>query len=315
MVSFRVCTVYTRRRFLTAAGSLLVAGRSWAQAPAEKPLPDKLPADRIDGPPLVSARAWAIAEGSSGRLLWGNNEAAALNMASTSKIMTASLVLGLVADHPKLLDETLVVSESAAKTGGSSAQIRTGERYILRDLLHGLMLPSGNDAAVALAEHCGPRFRPANGKALAPAEAFVAQMNRHAQSLRMAETRYFDPHGLGRNVTSARDLLKLAHSAMQNETFRQLVQTRRHRCEAIDAKGEKRSVTWTNTNKLLDIEGYDGIKTGTTTAAGFCLCSSGRRGDDHLYVVVLGSTSNDNRYMDSRNLYRWAWQQRGHKPG
>ena len=71
--------------------------------------------------------------------------------------------------------------------------------------------------------------------------------------------------------------------------------------------------TWNNTNKLLDIEGYDGIKTGTTSAAGSCLVASGRRGKDHLIVVVLGATSNDSRYIDTRNLFRWAWTQRGHK--
>ena len=72
------------------------------------------------------------------------------------------------------------------------------------------------------------------------------------------------------------------------------------------------TVTWTNTNRLLDIEGYDGIKTGTTTAAGACLVASGRRGSDHLFVVVLGATSNDGRYVDARNLFRWAWRERGH---
>jgi D-alanyl-D-alanine carboxypeptidase (penicillin-binding protein 5/6) len=91
------------------------------------------------------------------------------------------------------------------------------------------------------------------------------------------------------------------------------VRTRRHNCEALDAKGARRKVEWNNTNRLLDIEGYDGIKTGTTTAAGSCLVASGRRGTDHLIVVVLGCTSNDSRYIDTRNLFRWGWQQRGHK--
>lgn len=234
-------------------------------------------------------------------------------MASTTKIMTAFLVLQLAADNPKILDEEVAISELADKTGGSTAQIRTGDRFVTRDLLYGLLLPSGNDAAVALAEHFGGRFRAAN-KNETPLATFVAQMNRQAQQLKLAETRYFDPHGIGKNTTSARDLTTLTWNAMQNSTFRQLVQTRRHRCESTDVKGQRRTVIWNNTNQLLNIEGYDGVKTGTTTAAGYCLVGSGRRGSDHLLVVVLGSTSNDSRYIDARNLFRWAWRERGQKP-
>ena len=73
-------------------------------------------------------------------------------------------------------------------------------------------------------------------------------------------------------------------------------------------------MTWENGNRLLGIEGYDGVKTGTTTAAGACVVASGRYESDHLLVVVLGATSNDSRYLDARNLFRWAWQERGHKP-
>jgi D-alanyl-D-alanine carboxypeptidase (penicillin-binding protein 5/6) len=82
----------------------------------------------------------------------------------------------------------------------------------------------------------------------------------------------------------------------------------------VSATGEKRPVVWTNTNKLLDIEGYEGVKTGTTTPAGNCLVASGRRGEDRLIVVVLGATTTDGRYQDARNLFRFAWRERGHKP-
>ena len=82
----------------------------------------------------------------------------------------------------------------------------------------------------------------------------------------------------------------------------------------VDPAGRSRDVVWTNTNKLLETEGYDGVKTGTTTAAGACLVASGRLGDDHLIVVVLGAGSSEGRYADARNLFRWAWRQRGHVP-
>ncbi len=307
----------TNRRQFLQAGSAGLIGFLWTDEASSQPageagLAPRAAPDALDGPPVVSARAWAIAEGSTGRFLWGAREALELNMASTTKIMTAWVVLRLAERRRGLLDETIVISRRAAQTPGSSAQIRAGDRYLVRDLLYGLLLPSGNDASVALAEHCGPYCgEPTN--AGAPADAFVMHMNRHAALLQMAETYYFDPHGLGRNRTSARDLTKLARQAMQNSQFRGYVRTRRHQNEVIDAQGSRRSVTWNNTNRLLDIEGYDGIKTGTTTAAGACLVASGRRGSDHLFVVVLGCTSNDGRYVDARNLFRWAWRERGHR--
>ncbi len=302
-------------RSLTSAFLLMLAPvlAVEAQPPAEKPLPAQKPADRPDGPPIVSAKAWAIADGKTGKLLWSSQEGEALAIASTTKIMTAWIVFQLAADNPKVLDEVLTVSTRAARTTGSGARIQAGERYVVRDLLYGLLLPSGNDAAVALAEHFGPRFPQADKPDADPMALFVAQMNRQAQELKLTETKYLDPHGLSKNLSSVRNQAVLTAKALQNPNFARYVQTRRHRCEAIGPKGEKRSVSWDNTNRLLGIEGYDGVKTGTTTAAGQCLVASGRHGADHLLVVVLGCTSNDSRYVDARNLFRWAWQQRGQK--
>ena len=308
----------TRRQFLQSGGlgllSLIWSDRAGAQTQAPNPLQALRDADRIDGPPIVSARAWAIAEGRTGRFLWGANESAELVMASTTKIMTAHLVLREAATHCGVLDEVMVISARAAQTTGSSAQIRAGDRFTVGELLYGLLLPSGNDAAAAMAEHFGPRLAQGQERhSVPPLEVFVNQMNRQAAAFRLAETHYFDPHGLGRNHTSARDLTKLAWHAMQDSVFRGYVRTRRHQYEVTDAHGMRRTVTWNNTNRLLDIEGYDGIKTGTTTAAGSCLVASGRHGADHLYVAVLGCTSNDSRYVDTRNLFRWARRERGHR--
>lgn len=176
----------------------------------------------------------------------------------------------------------------------------------VRDLLFGLLLPSGNDAAVAFAEHFGPRFKP-EGKDDDAVARFVAEMNRRAKELKMGETKYIDPHGLTKNVASARDLITLAFTALKDKQFAQYVQTRKHTCTVTGTDGRPREVTWTNTNKLLDIDGYEGVKTGTTNAAGSCLVAAGTHNGDRLLVVVLGSTSNDSRYTDARNLFRWAW--------
>lgn len=276
--------------------------------------PKKAAVDPLDGPPLVTAKAWVVADGKTGKVVRGGNEAEPRPMASTSKIMTAWIVLRLAATDEKVLAETVTYSERAAKTTGSSAKLETGEKVSVKELLYGLLLPSGNDAAVALAEHFGPRFgeeKEGDGQA-----RFVAEMNRRVKALGLKEMAYKDPHGLSAgNVSSARDLATLAHEAMKDERFRTYVSTPRYEGSVMAADGQKRTAVWTNTNRLLDIEGYEGIKTGTTTPAGNCLVASAKRGDDRLIVVVLGSTSADGRYTDSRNLFRWAWLERGHKPG
>jgi D-alanyl-D-alanine carboxypeptidase (penicillin-binding protein 5/6) len=294
------------RVLLTVA---VLAAPAAAQPGGPKELPPKAAADRLDGPPVVTARAWAVADGATGKVLWGSAEAEPRPMASTTKIMTAWVVLRLAADDPKVLDAVVTFSERADKTTGSSARLNAGERLTVRELLYGLLLPSGNDAAVALAEHFGPRF--ADGEA-DPVKRFVGEMNRRAKDLGLKEMSYADPNGLSReNVSSARDLAALAAVALKDRRFRDYVSTRRHGCDVTTPDGGKREVTWSNTNKLLDVEGYDGVKTGTTTPAGNCLVASGRRGEDHLLVVVLGSSATDGRYADARNLFRWAWRERG----
>ncbi len=277
---------------------------SHAQPPEEKALPAKAAAEKLDGPPIVSAKAWAIADGKTGKLLWESKGAEPLAIASTTKIMTAYIVLTLAAEDAKVLDEVMTFSDRADKTTGSTSDLKVGDKVTVRDLLFGLLLPSGNDAATAFAEHFGGRLK---GEGKDDVARFVAEMNRAAKALKMQETKYLDPHGLGNNTASARDLLTLAFAALKNPTFAKYVSTRRHKCSVTDADGKKRDVTWNNTNRLLEIEGYEGVKTGTTAAAGACLVSSGKYASDHLLVVVLGSTSGDGRYVDTRNLYRWAW--------
>jgi D-alanyl-D-alanine carboxypeptidase (penicillin-binding protein 5/6) len=96
---------------------------------------------------------------------------------------------------------------------------------------------------------------------------------------------------------------------MQHEEFRKRTNTRQRGCTVNGKSGYKRNVIWNNTNRLLEIEGYDGVKTGTTNAAGCCLVSRGDRDGKRLILVVLGSATSDARYVDSENLYQWAWRQ------
>jgi D-alanyl-D-alanine carboxypeptidase (penicillin-binding protein 5/6) len=291
-------------------------------APSEQPLspavqgePGKPGTDApaAAAPAGIAAKAWAVVDGKTGKLLWGFHETEARPIASTTKIMTAWIILQRADKEPRLLDEEIRFSERAATTRGSSCRLKVGERLPVRELLYGLLLPSGNDAAVALAEHFGPRLQPGEQGKEDIVALFVAEMNRQAKSLKLAETTFLDPNGLARNQASARDLAVLTWHAMQNAPFREYVKTRVHECEVLAAADAKRRVTWKNTNRLLEDAGCDGVKTGTTNAAGACLVASAHRGADHLLVVVLGSTSGDGRYEDARKLLRWAWEQRGDK--
>ncbi len=267
----------------------------------------KQPMDDLDGPPFVTCKAWAVGDGKTGKLLWGFNENEPRDFASTTKIMTGYLVTSLAEKNPEVLDEMIVFSETADKTGGSTAGVRAGEKLSVRELLYGLLLPSGNDASVALGEHFGDRLSQGEGKG--KYEHFIDAMNHTAQKLEMESSHFVNTHGLPAmgHVSSAGDLMILAYHSMQQPLFRQYVSTVQHGCTVVGPTGNLRNLHWGNTNRLLKIEGYNGVKTGTTNAAGSCLVSHGHRGDRSLIVVVLGATSTDARYVDTRNLFRWSW--------
>ena len=279
----------------------------------------KKPADSLDGPPFVTARTWVIADGKTGAILCGHDEAKTVDIASTTKIMTAFVVLRLAAKETGVLEEIVTFTKRADDTGGSTAGVKAGELLPVRELLYGLLLPSGNDAAVAIAEHFGARFKPADNKPREtdPFLRFIAEMNRIAVELRLKETHFANPNGLPADGhhSSARDLARLTHHALALPAFAAYVSTRRHASSLVDAQGARRDVVWNNTNRLLDTEGYDGVKTGTTRAAGECLVASGHRGDDHLIVVILGASSTEARYADARNLFRYGWLMRRELPG
>ena len=275
---------------------------------------EKRPADPLDGPPFVTCKAWVVADAKTGEIIGGENDSQPLDIASTTKVMTAWTVLQLAEKDPSVLEEIVCFSRRADRTGGSTSAVREGERLPVRDLMYGLLLPSGNDASVALAEHFGGRFAPPEDDPDTddPLERFVAEMNRTAAKLGMEQTTYKNPHGLTAegHKSTCRDLVRLARIACGDRRLLDYVGTRNYACTVEGAPGYLREIAWENTNQLLGIEGYQGVKTGTTSAAGACLISMGERDSQRLIVVVLGSTSSDARYTDTRNLFRWAWRQR-----
>ncbi|MBT5599028.1 MAG: D-alanyl-D-alanine carboxypeptidase [Planctomycetaceae bacterium] len=270
------------------------------------------PNDALIGLPFLTCKAWVITDASTGEVLWGENYNKAIDIASTTKIMTAYLVLKYAETHPQVLQEVITFSKRADGTPGSTAGVRADEKISVGELLYGLMLPSGNDASVAFAEFFGGRLSGQEGSSADESyDLFIGLMNAMAKQLGMNDSHYVNPHGLTAkgHLLSASDLAKLADAAFDIPLFRQYVNTRQHATGVTTVDGPPRRLTWKNTNRLLGITGYDGVKTGTTTAAGACLVSHGVRDGNELFIVVLGASGSSARYADSRNLYRWAWNQ------
>ncbi len=277
----------------------------------------KEPAESLDGPPLVTCKAWGIADEGTGELIWSEKASELLHPASITKIMTAVVALELAQARPELLDQLITISQRADETPGSTSGLKVGERVPLRELLYGLMLPSGNDAAVAIAEELGKYCGPTDSQEQQersdadPFSRFVGQMNRTAKLLGMRDTTFRNPHGLTDEThrTTVRDLARLGAHALSIPQLREIISTRQRGYAVESVSGYRRNVVWKNTNRLLAMDGYLGIKTGTTDAAGSCLVAHGQHGDQRLLVVVLGSQSNDARYVDARNLFRYAWNE------
>lgn len=201
----------------------------------------------------------------SGKILYCRNADVRLPMASTTKIMTA-LIIAEDCD----LSEVITVPEAAVNVEGSSIYLKRDEPISIKDLLYGLMLRSGNDAATALAIHHSGTV-----------EKFVDKMNERAEELGATDTRFANPSGLpdDNHYTTAKDLCNVARAAMSNQIVKEIVSTKNY-------SGDFRC--FTNKNKLLSsFEGANGVKTGYTKAAGRCLVSSAVRDNMDVVCVVL----------------------------
>jgi serine-type D-Ala-D-Ala carboxypeptidase (penicillin-binding protein 5/6) len=276
-------------------------------------------AEDLNGPPVTTSPAWAIAEGATGQVIASQNGDEPMKAASTTKTMCALVVLELARKNPAVLNEKITFSKLADSTEGSTAGIKAGEQITARDGLYALLLPSGNDMGNAFAEHFSKRLQPPGPETPASVSVekygtrrnFVAEMNRSAVRLGMTNTHYRIPYGDGGTetdrTTTVHDLIKLAQEAMKDPLFRTVVKTVKYSANVSTADGKPREITWENTNKLLTLGNYDGIKTGQTNTAGNCLLATGEHEGRRLYVVVLGATTEPGRFADTRNLFRWAW--------
>lgn len=277
----------------------------------------------LTSPPVVTAKAWVISDATTGKLLWRHEADQQRKAASTAKVMCAYTVFQLATKDPSLMSEWVKISQLAGTTVGSTAELKPGEQIQVKDALLAMLLPSGNDAGNALAEHFHPRLAPPDevllnagldNPLLNTRSHFISEMNRFARQIGMTQTIYRSSFGDGGTehdrTTTAADLSRLASASMQLPAFRTAAATRQHEARIKKVDGSLRSASWKNSNALLELDlGYDGIKTGFTNQAGHCLIASGQREQRRLHVVVLGSTSEEARDSDARNLFRCAWTQ------
>lgn len=252
--------------------------------------------------PHVSASSWIAIESKTGRYLDGKDEDEPREIASLTKIMTCITVIQEVMNLKRSFEEQVCVGELAATMDGTTAELQVGDELSLWDLLHGLMLPSGNDAAMALAIHIGKYICP-GGDHLA---AFIEKMNANALALELKHMKFTNPHGMSTslNICTARSVALLASHCMKIPPFRKIVATKSYECSIFNPNGI-RKVEWINTNALLD-KGFCGVKTGITPAAGPCLCFCMERKKKKLLVVLLNSKSMDSRWREAQKLWKYA---------
>lgn len=250
-------------------------------------------------PPQVSAPAAILIDAESGRVLYERNADTKMYPASTTKVMT-----GLLAAEYKDLDEQITASPNVVKIerGSSQIYINPGEILTMRQLLYALMLPSANDAAIAIAEHLGGSI-----------DGFATLMNERAQSLGAVNTHFVNPNGLhdDNHYTTARDLALIARNGMKNPVFREIVGTYHYEIPATN-KQEARNYL-TNSNKLISsynnkykYENAIGIKTGYTTKSQHCLVGGAKKDNLELITVVLGDTK-EFMYPDTIAMFEYGF--------
>jgi len=262
---------------LLAAVTLIVGAAELNTVHAEEPTPLK-----------TQAKASALIDVASGRLLFSDNGDERLRIASLTKIMTAIVAI----EHGNLKD-TVKTGLRAAGKEGSSIYLQAGEEMSLINMLFGLMLRSGNDAATAIAEHVG-----------GSEEGFVHLMNEKAAFIGLTNTQFKNPHGLDEegHYSSANDLAKLTAYALKNKVFAEIVSTR---VKKVPNPHEKWDYSWPNKNKMLaKYEGADGVKTGYTKKALRCLVSSATRKGQQLAAVTINDSDD---WRDHMSMLDWGF--------
>ncbi len=247
-------------------------------------------ANTVTDEPKLNSRVAIIYDRASGKILYEKNGNKQTPMASTTKILTSIIVI----ENSDLSDVVTIDSKSAG-TGGSRLGLKKNDKITVHDLLYGLMLRSGNDAAVALAIHVGGSI-----------EGFAEMMNEKAKELGLINSHFVVPHGLDMNghYTTAYELAKITDYALNISKIKEIVGTKTY---TVTINGQPRVIS--NTNELLgNLYGVYGVKTGFTNGAGRCLVTSCKRDELDIITVVIGADTKKYRTSDSMKLIEYAYK-------
>ncbi|MDP5313179.1 D-alanyl-D-alanine carboxypeptidase [Streptomyces poriferorum] len=257
--------------------------------------------------PTIVAKGGFVMNNGTGKTLFTKAADTRRSTGSTTKIMTARVVLaqkGLNLDSKVTVQKAY--SDYIVAKGGSSARLIVGDKVTVRQLLYGLMLPSGCDAAYALADKFG-----SGSTRAARVKSFIGKMNSTAKTLGLKNTHFdsFDGISNGSNYSTPRDLTKLASSAMKYSAFRAVVKTKSTKQKVTTKSGGYRYMSWTNTNKLLGTySGAIGVKTGSGPTARYCLVFAATRNGKTVIGTVLTSTSEATRTADAKKLMDYGFK-------
>ncbi|WP_330458882.1 D-alanyl-D-alanine carboxypeptidase [Streptomyces sp. NBC_00820] len=285
---------------ITVASGALLATGAFTAAPAQA----------VTTPSIVAKGGYVMNNG-TGSSLFTKAADTKRSTGSTTKIMTAKVVLA----QPNLnLDSKVTIqkaySDYIVSKGASSAHLIVGDKVTVRQLLYGLMLPSGCDAAYALADKFG-----SGSTRAARVKSFIGKMNTSAKNLGLKNTHFdsFDGIGSGSNYSTPRDLTKIASSAMKSSTFRTVVKTKSYTAKTITKTGSTRTMgAWTNTNTLLSsYSGTIGVKTGSGPEAKYCLVFAATRNGKTVIGTVLASSDVPHRTADATKLLNYGFARLG----
>lgn len=257
--------------------------------------------------PTIAAKGGYVMNNGTGTALYSKAGNTKLPTGSTTKIMTAKVVLtqaNLNLDAKVTIQKAY--SDYIVANNASSARLIVGDKVTVRQLLYGLMLPSGCDAAYALADKFGTGTTRA-----ARVKSFIGKMNAKASQLGLTNTHFdsFDGISNGSNYSTPKDLTKLASSTMLSSTFKTIVKTKSYTAKTVTKTGSTRTMAaWTNTNGLLGTyTGTIGVKTGSGTQAKYCLVFAATRNGKTVIGTVLASTSITARESDAKKLMNYAF--------
>lgn len=242
-----------------------------------------------------NAKSALLMDFNSGEILYQKNENEALPPASMTKIASMLLIMEEIDAGRLSFDDDVTISERASSMGGSQLFLQTGEVYKVRELLKGVAVASGNDAIVALSE-----------KAFGSVENFVTKMNEKASSLGLTSTVFKNPHGLDAegHTSSARDMAILARELIKHEKILEFTRI----YEDYLKKNDGTSIWLVNTNRLVRFyDGVDGLKTGFTQTAGYCLTATAKKNNLRLIAVVMGEETSDKRSSDITNMLNYGF--------